>query len=587
MKRLLRVLGAGVSGVALAMCFVPFDQAWLVWGWLWLLLPLLWTVPEKWRRLRGFGLGWIAGMAFWLINLKWLGTVTGPGVVALSVYLSLYFGIFGIFAAGAGNPWRREYRVTRTIRDRLRESTRSLGYAAVLAGLWCGLEWLRGWVMTGFGWNGLGVAFAKNLVLAQNAEFVGVIGLSFLPVFMSVVVVQTARRFYRQFQSNEVKMLHWDFASALVVIMLSFTAGTLRLSSATNTPKIEGRVLLVQQDIPQIAAQPTWEDERVVNGFFELTGAGLDAANEAVARALVEAAGAGEEEVFDEIRTPDLVVWPETCLPSGHFSFWMREDAGSQGGPLLESYLEQVVAMGDFDFILGANEVRELGEDELEFYNSMVIEAKGRERTSSQKRHLVILGEYIPDLPFLLDLYKDATGAEQFTNLSAGESDEPLQVELDGREVGVIPSICFEDTVGRLTRRSVREGAQMIVNITNDGWFQESEGAAQHYRNALFRCIELRRPMVRCANRGVTGVVSVTGSLVDPFTGEKRHLVDENGSHFHRGYLLASVYVPAEGQITLYARYGDWFAVTGLVAALVWGLASLIAGWRKKGRATT
>ena len=66
-------------------------------------------------------------------------------------------------------------------------------------------------------------------------------------------------------------MLHWDFASALLVIMIAFTVGTMRLSSVTNAPKIEGRVLLVQQNIPQIAGRVLWEPQEMVDGFIELT----------------------------------------------------------------------------------------------------------------------------------------------------------------------------------------------------------------------------------------------------------------------------------------------------------------------------
>jgi apolipoprotein N-acyltransferase len=79
-------------------------------------------------------------------------------------------------------------------------------------------------------------------------------------------------------------------------------------------------------------------------------------------------------------------------------------------------------------------------------------------------------------------------------------------------------------------------------------------------------------------------VVTVAGSLVDPYTKEMRHLVDENGSYFHRGYLLASVYVPSEGGFTLYARFGDWFAVTGLVAGFLWMMMRLALGILDKER---
>ena len=563
---LVRILLSALSGVALALCFTPFDQAWLVWGWMWLLLPLLWTAREKRRGLRGFGLAWVAGMGFWVINLKWLGSVTWPGTVALSAYLSLYFGIFGAYAASFGNPWKKEYLIPKGIPARFRQMWISLGYAALLGGLWCGLEWVRGWLMTGFGWNGLGVTFAQKLILAQNAEYVGVIGLSFLPVFMSAVAVQTARRFYLQFRANEVKMLHWDFASALLVIMIAFTAGTMRLSTVTNAPKIEGRVLLVQQNIPQIAGEVLWAPQEIVDGFVDLTEKGLDEVEREAAESLQEA---GSEEVIVSLQSPDLVVWPEACLPD---FLELRKDGTTVGRPGIESIFEYVGSMGDFTFVTGLNEYT--GDDPMDpgsdVFNSFISDDGAGSRQSYQKHHLVILGEFIPDLPFLRELYFDAAGVEFGNGITSGNSFEPLTVKIGDREVGMMPSICFEDTVPRVTRRFVRNEPQFLVNITNDGWFGETEGAAQHFRNSVFRTIELRRPMVRCANRGVTGVISAAGSLTDPYTKVKRHLVDESGSHFHRGFLLAPVYIPAGGKVTLYAAFGDWFAASGLVAGVLW-----------------
>lgn len=550
------------------MSFTPFDESWLVWGWMWVLLPLLWTTAPKKRGLRGFALAWVSGMAFWVINLKWLGSVTWPGTVALSCYLSLYFGFFGAFAATVANPWRRGFAATRTIPARFREMARSLGYAALLGGFWCGLEWVRGILMTGFGWNGLGVTFATNLILAQNAEYVGVIGLAFLPVFLSVVAVQTARRFYQQFRLGEVKMLHWDFAGALLVVMAAFIVGTTRLTSVTNAPKIEARVLLMQQNIPQKAGvpDPAWSAQRTVDGFIELTEKGIEQAEIDAGVALQTT---DSEEVVVGIDYPDLVVWPEACLPD---FLKLSQDGLSKGGPRIESIFDYVTGLGDFTFVTGINEYT--GDNpmdpESQVYNSFIADAGEGKRASYQKHHLVILGEFIPDLPFLRALYRDAAGVEFGNGITPGQSFEPLRFQVNDVEVGMIPSICFEDTVPRVTRKFVRNEPQLLVNITNDGWFGESEGAAQHFRNALFRTIELRRPMVRSANRGVTGIVSAAGALTDPYTREKRSLVDEDGSHFHRGYLLASAYIPAEGGMTLYAAFGDWFAVTGLMIGILW-----------------
>ncbi len=574
MRGFLRILAVVLCGAALALSFAPFDHSWLVWGWMWVLLPILWTTSVKKRAFRGFGLGWLGGITFWVINLKWLGSVTWPGALALSAYLALYFGVFGAFSATVGNPWLRKYTEAEGIRGRFREMFRSLGYATILAGFWCGLEWVRGILFTGFAWNGLGVTFAKNLVMAQSAEYIGVIGLAFFPVFMSVVAVQTARRFYEQFKVRAVKMLHWDFAVALLVIMAGFTLGTARLVSVTNAAKIEAQVLLVQQNIPQKAGvvDPAWVPQRIVDGFIELTEKGLEEAQRRAGEAL--RTSRSEEEIV-ELKMPDLLVWPEACLPD---FLELRDDGSSQGGPAIESIFNYVLSLGEFTFVTGINEFSGDGpmDPKTKVYNSLVAQSARRERETYQKHHLVILGEYIPDLPFLRELYYDAAGVEFGSGLSSGESFEPLSFMVDEQEVGLIPSICFEDTVQRVTRRFIREEPQVLVNLTNDGWFGESEGAAQHFRNALFRTIELRRPMVRAANRGVTGVVTTAGSLTDPYTGKKRSLLDENGSHFHRGYILAPVYIPAKGEVTLYAVLGDWFAVTGLVLSLIYAAFSLI-----------
>jgi apolipoprotein N-acyltransferase len=135
--------------------------------------------------------------------------------------------------------------------------------------------------------------------------------------------------------------------------------------------------------------------------------------------------------------------------------------------------------------------------------------------------------------------------------------------------VQVIPNVCFEDTVGRLTRRFVRHEPQVIVNVTNDGWFKESEAAAQHMANARFRAIELRRPMIRSANTGVSGIISAAGSLVDPATGDRQIVEDENGNHFTRGNLYGHAYAPVDSPLTLYAVAGDWFAWLMLVSLAV------------------
>jgi apolipoprotein N-acyltransferase len=122
----------------------------------------------------------------------------------------------------------------------------------------------------------------------------------------------------------------------------------------------------------------------------------------------------------------------------------------------------------------------------------------------------------------------------------------------------VAPLICFEDTIGELTRRFVlpnetTPGANLLVDVTNDGWFERSAGSQQHLANALFRCVETRRPMVRAANTGVTCFINQFGRVT-------QMLRDDTGSTFTEGVLTGEIKVPTEEGLTFYVRHGEVFA---------------------------
>ena len=122
----------------------------------------------------------------------------------------------------------------------------------------------------------------------------------------------------------------------------------------------------------------------------------------------------------------------------------------------------------------------------------------------------------------------------------------------------VAPLICFEDTIGELVRHFVlptetNPGANLLVDITNDAWFLHSAGSHQHLANAIFRCVETRRPMVRAANTGVTCFINEFGRVTQV-------LRDETGSTFGEGLLTGQVKVPTEHELTLYTRHGELFA---------------------------
>jgi len=113
----------------------------------------------------------------------------------------------------------------------------------------------------------------------------------------------------------------------------------------------------------------------------------------------------------------------------------------------------------------------------------------------------------------------------------------------------IAPLICFEDTLGDLTRQFVERDAQLLVNLTNDGWFLRTAGAEQHLANAIFRAVENRRPLLRCTNTGITCLIDTHG-----FVDRGRLRAFEQGLSNH------GVHVTNHPPLTFYTRHGDWIA---------------------------
>ena len=134
------------------------------------------------------------------------------------------------------------------------------------------------------------------------------------------------------------------------------------------------------------------------------------------------------------------------------------------------------------------------------------------------------------------------------------------------------PLICFEDTVAPLARRAVRGGAQMLVNLTNDAWFNGSIEPEQHLAQAVFRCVENGVPMVRAANTGVSGMITPVGL--------RQVLTSAGRTSNFAGMLPCVVSVPRQALPTHYTRWGDW--TLGRPAAGFLLVVLLLAYWRKQ-----
>ncbi|HXA08945.1 MAG TPA: apolipoprotein N-acyltransferase, partial [Chthoniobacterales bacterium] len=184
-------------------------------------------------------------------------------------------------------------------------------------------------------------------------------------------------------------------------------------------------------------------------------------------------------------------------------------------------------------------------------YNAALLVSNGAENIQVyHKLHLVPFGEYVPGrhtVPFIAAIVGDQVPGD-FTR-----GKEPVVFRLTTDQVKVAPLICFEDTLGELTRQFVLRGANLLANVTNDGWFLHTAAGRQQLANAVFRCVETRRPMARAANTGVTCFVNRFGRVT-------QMLLDAKGSQFTEGVLTGAVEVPTAGTLTFYVRHGELFA---------------------------
>lgn len=534
---------AFLSGALLHLAFAPFNYEVIAWVWLLPLLSLLWPLKEDTPPIkRSFRLGYTAGLGFFLFDVSWarhssrvfggamdhswigwgweaLGAAAALGMAG---YLATYFGLWTWLVNRYARP-RTEALSRRTAMESTLESVRCASFAAAA---WVGTEWLRGWVITGFSWNTLGVALHKNSTLIQIADVVGANGLSFLPVFIGCVAWINLMRLVRHWRGTSTVRTRLDFTLAMVLLLGTAVYGMFRIRSISAEETIPVRTVLVQPNIPQVVL---WKNDDPISIY----------------RRLSERTRLYAEERNGHPGAFDLVVWPESGIP-------FPLDENKEIIDFHMEFFDDLLGSGPFALLAGAvNRATEEGR----YHNSAVLFTGAYENQQrAHKIHLVPFGEYLPfrkELPFMETLL----GGILPGDFEPGVAYVPLTLETTDPPVQLIPLICFEDTVGRLARRFIRPAPQILANVTNDGWFLQSAETEIHQTTALFRAIELRRPMLRAANTGVSCFIDslgrVTSQLTDPVT----------NSSFIEGCLPGIIQVPKNGEITFFARYGDVFAI--------------------------
>jgi apolipoprotein N-acyltransferase len=388
--------------------------------------------------------------------------------------------------------------------------------------LWVSGEFARSSLFSGFSWELLGYTQYRHLTFVQITDITGVYGLSFLMALSGYVAAETLRSLRlgqaasHKPQSAITLKIPWSAVGSLAVgVALVLLYGTMRLRQYPPTPPAPATIVaLVRGEVPSVQRWNRVYYASSLLRYISITNRGIEGAQ------------------------PDLVVWPEFAV-----GFYLDRE------PLLRAQLGQLTQKINASLLVGAPRMEE-SETGRRYYNSAyLISPNGKLVDVYDKIRLIPFAEYRPlTLPVLHN-----HSPEYPSEFTAGKRATIFPLPPQGA-FGVM--ICYEATYPYLARHLVQDGAQFLINISNDIWLVKGgeAAAAQHFSMAVFRAVENRRSLARMAAAGISGFIDPAGRL--------DHLSAEE-----EGVVLGKVFPRQE--LTVYARYGDWFAWTCVGLACV------------------
>ncbi|VAX29730.1 Apolipoprotein N-acyltransferase / Copper homeostasis protein CutE [hydrothermal vent metagenome] len=505
-----RYFPAVLSGTALVFAFPTFNISMLAWICIVPFLISLYSMDGHTAFRAGlfFGLPYFFGTQSWIYySVNHYGGVSLlPSlliVLLLSLYESLYTAIFGFLFAKA---------VKRT----------DLPLTIIAAPLWCSLEYIRGYLFSGFPWSLLGYTQYNSLPIIQISDITGVYGVSFLIILVNASLADIYLLKVRQ--KEKPLFPYWKTLSSVAVTAVLIAAtllyGVYKLRSV-GTEKSDTRqvrISIIQGSIEQDRKWNPAYQRKVFNIYKRLT---LEALKE----------------------NPDMVVWPETALP---FYFGRDKEQTTE--------LTEFVKKSGVPLLTGTVLVRNRPVTKNRDGNSnngymlsnsaVLINSAGKLTYTYDKIHLVPFGEYVPLKSTLFFLDKLVKGIGDYI-----PGKNYVKAELPWGQFGTI--ICYEAIFPGLVRKFFRHGGNLIVNITNDAWFGRTSGPYQHFSMSVFRAVENRKPLVRAANTGISGFIDATGKVL-----KKTGLFKET-------YITEDILI--NDDISFYTRFGDMFSFLNII----------------------
>ena len=527
----IQLLKAFSFGIIFSATFAPLEYSWLAWFGLVPVLRLGYT-PHS----RPLLLGYSFGFGHFVSTFGWLREV----FVLAPIGIAAVYAVFPALWLLLSKNFLDNLQLSQD-QDLLPRNDPSLVVSSVLnpwkvnlavlavSFIWCGTEWCRSWFLSGFPWNQLGISQWQQSLVFPIARYTGVYGISFLIVIINATIYFFCRAWIERAKTGERTFSSW----ILLPMLISFLFVWLIRDDYNPLPQHKTlKIAAIQGNIPQ---SRQWSPDQL--------DLALDVYTSLTRRVVKEA-------------KPDLVVWPETAIPA---SLTYHDVCIFELRKLFEDIKTPMIS-GSITYRF-ANNLDNVSEPPRTYNSALFFNSRGEVVESYDKIHLVPFGEYVPletHLPWLVEwigMGRSLTAGTEYTVT-------PFQ---NDAMIGV--NICFEDIFPEISTRMVRNGANLLLVITNDAWFGTTSGSRQHLAHTIFRAVENCRPILRNGNNSDTCFITSDGHVANILY-EK-----ESGNRFTRNAGVYTVPIWENPPITFYTRHGNWFAI------LSFSITSISALW--------
>lgn len=480
----MRIALAVLSGFLFAFAFPNLAIGWLAFV---ALIPLFIAVARARSARYAFGIGWLSQTISWLLMVPWV-------IRVMSHYGGLPY-ITGVLIFVAMCLYLGLYGGLFALLVRVIAPGVSLPRWLLVPLAWAAVEYARTYLLTGFPWNLIAAAIVDYTPLVQFDRFAGPYALGALILLpaaaISWAIVARPRKAEMAFTLGPV-------AIVCFIWWITGMVGAKLIASPGNGPTFTAALLQ-----PNISQEMRWNSSNLMEIFQRM----MDLTDRAVR------SGAA------------VIIWPESTVPLSYATTDFFREA-------IESESRQAAV----DIILGS--VAQDPANPERIWNAAFLVSGGRTIGHYDKIRLVPFGEYVPLRKMLFFAHKLV---HEVGNFEFGTRDTPL--------VGLFrygPAICYEIVFPQIPRMQVVHGADVLVTITNDAWYDHTAAPRQHLNQARLRAVETDRYLLRAATTGISALVDPTGRIIREIPMDQEGVIDAR-------------FQPRHSE-TLYVRFGDWFA---------------------------